>query len=103
MMSVTSSVDTLDGVELVEGVVEADLGDCGAGDRREQGASERVAERVAEARLERADGEKLTFVVGIAERFDLRALHDQHVCLPRFVRMRTAPDRGTRPLGAYFE
>ena len=39
---------------------------------------------MAEAGLERADREQLTVAVGLAERFDLRALHDQHVCLPRF-------------------
>ena len=59
MMSVTSSVTPRDGVELVEGVVEAHLGDGGAGDRRQQRAAQRVAERVAEAGLERADGEPL--------------------------------------------
>ena len=43
-----------DDVELVERVVEAHLGDRGAGDRREQRAAQAVAERVAEAGLERA-------------------------------------------------
>ena len=45
--------DTRDGVELVQGVVEADLGDGRAGDRRQQRAAQGVAERVAEAGLER--------------------------------------------------
>ena len=56
-MSVTSSITPGDGVELVERIVEADLGDGRAGDRRQQGAPQRVAERVAEAGLEGADGE----------------------------------------------
>ena len=68
MMSVTSSVTPGDGVELVEGVVEAHLRDGGAGDRRQQGAAQRVAERVAEAGLERADGEPLAVAFGLAER-----------------------------------
>ena len=55
--------DAGDGVELVERVVEADRRDGRAGDRRQQGAAQRVAERVAEAGLERADGEPLTVVV----------------------------------------
>jgi hypothetical protein len=69
---------TLDGVELVEGVVEADLGDGGTGDRGQQGAPEGVAEGVAEAGLEGADGEQLPVAVFLAERFDLGTLHDQH-------------------------
>ena len=79
MMSVTSSVTPVDGVELVEGVVEADLRDGRAGDRRQQRAAQRVAERVAEAGLERADGEPLTVAVGLAEGLDGGALNDQHV------------------------
>jgi hypothetical protein len=76
--------DTLDGVELVEGVVEAHLGDRCAGDRRQQGPPQRVPQGVAEAGLQRADREELTITVSLAECFDLRSLHDQHVCLPRF-------------------
>ena len=60
--------DAGDGVELVERVVEAHLGDGGAGDRRQQRAPERVAERVAEAGLERADGEPLAVAFLLAER-----------------------------------
>ena len=71
--------DAVDGVELVERVVEAHLRDGRAGDRRQQRAAQGVAERVAEAGLERADGEPLTVAVGLAERLDRRALHDQHV------------------------
>ena len=51
--------DAVDGVELVEGVVEAHLGDGCARDRRQQGAPQGVAEGVAEAGLERTDGELL--------------------------------------------
>src|SRR4029453_9229768 len=50
---------TGDGVELVQRVVEAHLGDGGAGDGRQQRAPQRVAEGVAEAGIERADGEPL--------------------------------------------
>ena len=75
--------DTGDGVELVEGVVEADLGDGGAGDRRQQGAAQRVADGVAEAGLERADGEPLTGAVFVVDRLDGRSLDDQHGELPR--------------------
>src|SRR6478609_6687040 len=44
------------GRELVEHAVDADGGDRRARDAREQGATEGVAERVAEAGLERLDG-----------------------------------------------
>src|SRR3546814_4210873 len=79
----SSDLDTGDGVELVEGVVEAQLGDGGAGDRREQGAPQRIAQRVAEAGLQRADREALTVVLGLADRLDGGALDDEHVVLPR--------------------
>ena len=78
MMSVTSSVTPGDGVELVQGVVEADLRDGRAGDRRQQRATQGVAERVAEAGLERADGEPLAVALGLADRLDRGALDDQH-------------------------
>src|SRR3546814_12606024 len=58
--------DTGDGVELVAGVVEAQLGDGGAGDRREQGAPQRIAKSVADAGLQRAAREALTVVLGLA-------------------------------------
>ena len=70
--------DAGDGVELVEGVVEAHLRDRGAGDRRQQGPPEGVAERVAEAGLERTDGEPLPVLAGVLERLDRRALDDEH-------------------------
>ena len=52
----------------------------GAGDRRQQGAAQRVAERVAEAGLERADGEPLAVALLLADRLDRRTLDDQHGC-----------------------
>ena len=70
--------DACDGVELVEGVIEADLGDGGAGDRRKQGAAEGVAECVAEAGLERADGEPLAVGLFLVDGLDGGALNDEH-------------------------
>ena len=72
--------DTGDGVELVERVVETHRGDRCAGDRREQGATQGVAERVTEAGLERTDGETLAIVGLLTESFDGGALHDEHWC-----------------------
>ena len=72
--------DTGDGVELVQCVVEAHRGDGRAGDRRQQRAAQRVADGVAEAGLERADGEALTIVVFVADGFDGGALNDEHGC-----------------------
>ena len=69
--------DALDGGELVELGVEADVGDGGAGDRRQQGAPQRVAERVAEAGLERADGELLAVALLLADGLDRGALDDE--------------------------
>ena len=68
-----------DGGELVQGVVEADLGDGCAGDRRQQRAAQRVAQGVPEAGLERCDRKPLTIALGLAEGLDRRALNDQHV------------------------
>ena len=48
---------TGDGAELVQDAVDADARDGRAGDRREQGATQRVAERVAEAGLQGLDDE----------------------------------------------
>ncbi len=70
--------DPGDGVELVEGFVEADLGDRGAGDGRQQGAAKRVAERVTEAGLERGDREPLAVLGLLIDGFDGRALDDEH-------------------------
>ena len=52
------------------------------GDRRQQRAAQGVAERVAEAGLERADGERLAVALGLADRLDGGALDDEHD-LPR--------------------
>ena len=82
MMSVTSSFTPWSVGELVEGVVEADLGDRGAGDRRQQRPAQRVAERVAEAGLERADGEPLTVALLLADGLDGGALDDEHAMAP---------------------
>ena len=68
----------LQGGELVERLVEPNLGDGGAGDRRQQRAAQRVAERVAEAGLEGLDGEPLAVALGLAHGFDGRSLNDQH-------------------------
>jgi hypothetical protein len=70
--------DPTDGVELMQRLVEADLGDGGAGDRRQQDAAERVADGVAEAGLEGADDEPLTVALLVTEGLDGGALDDQH-------------------------
>ena len=49
--------DPGDGRELVQHTLDPDAGDSGTGDRGEQGTADRVADRVAEPRLERLDGE----------------------------------------------
>ena len=67
----------LDDVELVQRVVEAHLRDGRAGDRREQRATQAVAERVPETGLERRDGEPLEIAFGFAG-FDLGSLNDEH-------------------------
>ena len=56
-ISMTSSFTPGMVLELVLDSVDADARDGGAGDRREQGAAKRVAERVAEAGLEGLDDE----------------------------------------------
>ena len=50
-------LDALDGGELVQRRVHLDAGDRGTGDRGEQGPAQGVAERVAEAGLQRLDDE----------------------------------------------
>ena len=62
----------------MQGLVEADLGDGRAGDRRQQGAAQGDAEGVAEAGLEGADGEPLAVAFLLAEGLDGRTLDDQH-------------------------
>jgi hypothetical protein len=39
---------------------------------------------VAEAGLQRSHREQLTIAIGVAKRFNLRSLHNQHLFLPRF-------------------
>ena len=70
-------LDALDGGELVQHAVDADAGDGRPGDRGQQGAAQRVAERVAEAGLERLDDEPRP-VVGDRLFGEGWALGDQH-------------------------
>jgi hypothetical protein len=60
----------------VQRLVEAHLRDRGAGDRRQQGPTEAVAERVPEARLERGDRELLEVAFGLGG-LDLGTLDDE--------------------------
>ncbi len=74
-------LDALDGRELVEHRVDLDARDRGTGDRREQGATQRVAERVAEAGLQRLDDEPRTELVdGLFRQGG--ALCDEHLFFP---------------------
>jgi hypothetical protein len=84
----------------VQRVVETDRRDRRTGDRRQQRATQRVAERVPEAGLERADREALLIVRGLAEGFDGGALHDEHVAAGPFflVRVREGGDGSGRGL-----
>src|SRR6478609_7965019 len=56
-------LDALDGRELVKDAVDPNARDRGTGDRAQQGTAQRVAERVAEARLEGLDDEPRTELV----------------------------------------
>ena len=87
-----------DHVELVQRFVEAHLRDRGAGDRREQRAAQAVAERVAEAGLERRDRELLEVAFGLAG-LDLGTLDDEHGASPLH-RVARAPATGG---GSYLE
>ena len=71
-------LDARDGRELVQHAVDADAGDGRARDGRQQGAAQRVAERVAEAGLERLDDEPRP-VVGDRLFGEGGTLCDQHV------------------------
>src|SRR5690606_10757699 len=73
-------LDPGDGGELVQYAVELDAGDSHARDRAEQGPPQRVAERVAEARLERLDAEPGP---GFVDRLlgEGRPLGDEHCSL----------------------
>ena len=74
-------LDTGDRGELVQHAVDLDAGDGRARDGAEQRTPQRVAEGVAEARLERLDGE---LGPGLADRLlgEGRPLGDEHVFLP---------------------
>jgi hypothetical protein len=69
--------DALDGRELVELGVLADVGDGRPRDRGQQGAAERVAEGVAEPGLEGADGELLAVALLLADGLDRGTLDDE--------------------------
>jgi hypothetical protein len=71
-------LDARQGGELVQRLVEAQLGHGAAGDGRQEGAAKRVAQRRAEARVEGADGEALAVVLLLVEGLDGRPLGDQH-------------------------
>ena len=68
---------TLDHVELVQRVVETHLRDGRAGNRRQQRATQAVAERVPETGFEGRDREALDVAFGFAG-FDLGSLNDEH-------------------------
>jgi hypothetical protein len=70
-------LDALDGRELVQDGVDLDARDRGTRDGRQQGATQRVAERVAEAGLERLDDESRTELVDGLFRQG-RTLCDEH-------------------------
>jgi hypothetical protein len=85
-------LDPGDRGELVQHTVDADAGDRRAGDARQQGATQGVAEGVAEARLERLDDEARP-VLGDVSSLSTgrcamsmflpsreRPLYDAHVC-----------------------
>jgi hypothetical protein len=63
----------------MERLVETNRCDCCAGDRRQQSATQGVAERVAEAGLKRTDSKLLPVVRLFAEGFNGGALHDEHL------------------------
>src|SRR5688572_18209675 len=70
-------LDALDRGELVQSRVHLDAGDRGTRDRGQQGTTQRVAERVAEAGLQRFDHEPRTELVDDLFR-QCRALSDEH-------------------------
>jgi hypothetical protein len=74
-------LDARDGLELVQHAVDPQAGDRGPRDRGQQGAAQRVAERVAEAGLEGLDGEAGTELVHhfLGQR---GALSDEHLGIP---------------------
>ena len=74
-------LDTGDGVELVLDAIESDARDRRARDGRQQGATHRVAERVAEAGLEGLDHERGT-ELGDALLGERGTLCNEHWCFP---------------------
>lgn len=73
--------DAVERAELVVGPLEADLGDGRTGNRRQQCAPQRVAERGAEARLERTHSELLGVDLGLVDCLDCGTLNNQHAFL----------------------
>ena len=78
MMSVTSSFTPGRVVNSCRASSKRTWVTAAPGDGREQGAAEGVAERVAEAGVERADGEPLAVVLLLVDGLDGRALDDEH-------------------------
>src|SRR5699024_7505799 len=74
-------LDSGDGGELVQNTVDPDAGDRRARDGRQQRAAKRIAERVAESRLQRLDGE-LRAVLRDALFRQRRTLRDEHSSIP---------------------
>jgi len=73
--------DAVERAELVVGPLEADLGDGRTGNRRQQCAPQRVAERGAEARLERTHSELLGVDLGLVDCLNCGTLNNQHAFL----------------------
>jgi hypothetical protein len=74
-------LDALDGRELVKDAVDLDARDRGTRNRREESTTQRVAERVTEAGLQRLDDEARTELVDGLFRQG-RALCDEHLFFP---------------------
>ena len=70
--------DTGQSGELVERIVETDLGHRCAGYRRQQCPAQRHTKGVAKAGLQRPYGEALAVVFFLSERFDCWALDNEH-------------------------
>ncbi len=71
-------LDTLDGAELVQHALDAHAGHRGAGDGRQQGAAQAVAQRVAKPWLQRLDAERGTVPLGEDFFGDGGTLDNQH-------------------------
>ena len=106
--SMTSSCRPSTRGVFVQHAVDLDFDDRAAGDRRQQHATQRVAERVAEATLQRLDHDLRA--IG-ADAFDVNAARTQHLVgdtaietapgIPR-IRQRNACE-GRRDAASYFE